>query len=120
MSVSDVLTDVLTVVLVTAGCLFVTAGTVGLLRFRDLPQRLHALTKADTLGLGLVVLGLVVQGPGAAVAVKLGLLWMLAMLASATNGALLARGAERAAPPAARAAPPAERAAPPAETGSGP
>jgi len=85
--------DLLTVVLVTAGCLFVTAGTVGLLRFPDLQQRLHALTKADTLGLGLVVLGLVVQGPGPAVAAKLGLLWSLAMLASATNGALLAQGA---------------------------
>ncbi|NHT17288.1 monovalent cation/H(+) antiporter subunit G [Cellulomonas sp. IC4_254] len=97
------LLDALTVVLVTAGCLFVTAGTVGLLRFPDLSQRLHALTKADTLGLGLVVLGLVVQGPGWAVAAKLGLLWLLALLASATNGALLARGA-----------------APPPGTGSGP
>lgn len=87
------LLDALTVALVTAGCVFVTAGTVGLLRFPDLPQRLHALTKADTLGLGLVVLGLIVQGPGWAVAAKLGLLWLLALLASATNGALLARGA---------------------------
>lgn len=86
--------DALTVALVTAGGLFITAGTVGLLRFGDLHQRLHALTKADTLGLGLVVLGLVVQGPGPAVALKLGLLWLLAMLASATNGALLARDAD--------------------------
>lgn len=87
--------DVATVVLVTAGCLFVTAGTVGLLRFGDLLQRLHALTKADTVGLGLVVAGLALQLPGAAVTVKLVGIWLLAMVASATNGALLARGAER-------------------------
>jgi multicomponent Na+:H+ antiporter subunit G len=86
--------DVLTVVLVTAGCLFVTAGTVGLLRFGDLLQRLHALTKADNLGLGLVVLGLVLQTSHPAVAVKLVLLWVLALLAAATNSALLARDAE--------------------------
>ncbi|ACZ20131.1 multisubunit Na+/H+ antiporter, MnhG subunit [Sanguibacter keddieii DSM 10542] len=86
--------DVLTVVLVTAGCLFVTAGTVGLLRFGDLLQRLHALTKADNLGLGLIVLGLVLQTSNPAVAVKLVLLWVLALLAAATNSALLARDAE--------------------------
>lgn len=86
--------DVLTVILVTAGCLFVTAGTVGLLRFGDLLQRLHALTKADNLGLGLVVLGIVLQTSNPAVAVKLVLLWVLALLAAATNSALLARDAE--------------------------
>ena len=86
--------DVLTVVLVTAGCLFVTAGTVGLLRFGDLLQRLHALTKADNLGLGLIVVGLVLQSSNPAVAVKLVLLWVLALLAAATNSALLARDAE--------------------------
>jgi len=86
--------DVLTVLLVTAGCLFVTAGTVGLLRFGDLLQRLHALTKADNLGLGLIVLGLVLQTSNPAVAVKLVLLWVLALLAAATNSALLARDAE--------------------------
>lgn len=86
--------DALTVVLVTAGCLFVTAGTVGLLRFGDLLQRLHALTKADNLGLGLIVLGLVLQTSNPAVAAKLVLLWVLALLAAATNSALLARDAE--------------------------
>ena len=37
---------------------FFFAGTVGLLRFPDSLSRLHALTKADNLGLGLIVLGL--------------------------------------------------------------
>ena len=47
-----------TVVFVVAGAFFFLAGTVGLLRFPDSFTRLHALTKADNLGLGLVVLGL--------------------------------------------------------------
>jgi multicomponent Na+:H+ antiporter subunit G len=36
---------------VLAGAFFFLAGTVGLLRFPDTLTRLHALTKADNLGL---------------------------------------------------------------------
>ena len=38
--------------------MFFLAGTVGLLRFPDTMTRLHALTKVDNLGLGLIVLAL--------------------------------------------------------------
>jgi len=47
--------DILTVVLVSAGGFFFMAGTIGLLRFPDTLTRLHALTKVDNLGLGLIV-----------------------------------------------------------------
>ncbi|GIG40528.1 cation:proton antiporter [Cellulomonas phragmiteti] len=101
--------DVVTVVLVTSGCLFVTAGTVGLLRFGDLRSRLHALTKADNVGLGLIVLGLLPQVPHPATGVLLVLVWLLALLAAATNGSLLARDdtspADGAAAPAPEGAP---------------
>ena len=50
--------DIFSVSAVSAGALFFLAGTVGLLRFPDSLTRLHALTKVDNLGLGLVVLGL--------------------------------------------------------------
>jgi multicomponent Na+:H+ antiporter subunit G len=48
--------DIVTITAVSAGAFFFLAGTVGLLRFPDPLMRLHALTKADNLGLGLVVL----------------------------------------------------------------
>ncbi len=48
--------DALTIITVSVGAFFFLAGTVGLLRFPDALSRLHALTKADNLGLGLVVL----------------------------------------------------------------
>ena len=54
------------IVAVAAGAFFFLAGTVGLLRFPDALTRLHALTKADNLGLGLIVLGLLPQADGAA------------------------------------------------------
>ncbi len=81
--------DLYTLTLVTLGALFFLAGTVGLLRFPDTLTRLHALTKADNLGLGLVVLGLLPQVPWPAMALKLIAVWLLALLAGATVGQLL-------------------------------
>ena len=83
--------DAWTIVAVSAGALFFLAGTVGLLRFPDSLTRLHALTKADNLGLGLVVLGLVAQADSVVMGVKLVLIWGLLMWASAAVSQLIAR-----------------------------
>ena len=91
--------DILTVVAVSAGVFFFLAGTVGLLRFPDSLSRLHALTKADNLGLGLVVLGLLPRAGGPLGALKLIAVWLLAQLAAATVTQLLARAARTAEPP---------------------
>jgi len=89
------LAEGLSLVLLIAGAAFFFAGTVGLLRFPDVYTRLHALAKADNLGLGLVVLGLLLREPGLATGIKLVLIWLLALLASATVGFLIARRARR-------------------------
>ncbi len=73
------------------GALFFFAGTLGLLRFPDVYTRLHALTKADNVGLGLMVTGLALEAEAFAVALKLLLIWLLALLASATTCHLIAR-----------------------------
>ena len=83
----------LTVVAVSAGAFFFMAGTVGLLRFPDALSRVHALTKADNLGLGLVVLGLLFQVEGPFAALKLISVWLLTLLAGATVTQLIARTA---------------------------
>ena len=83
--------DAWTIVAVSAGALFFLAGTVGLLRFPDSLTRLHALTKADNLGLGLVVLGLVAQADSVVMGIKLVLIWGLLMWASAAVSQLIAR-----------------------------
>ena len=86
----SLLLDGFTIVLVTLGALFFLAGTVGLLRFPDTLTRLHALTKADNLGLGLVVLGLLPQVSHALGWIGLIAVWLLALLSGATVGQLLA------------------------------
>ena len=66
----------------------------------DTLTRLHALTKADNLGLGLVVLGLLPHVSGPLAALKLVCVWLLVLLAGATASQLIARVARRAEPPA--------------------
>jgi multicomponent Na+:H+ antiporter subunit G len=84
-----------TVVTVAAGVFFFFAGTVGLLRFPDSLTRLHALTKADNLGLGLVVLGLLPLVGSVGAGLKLACIWLLVLLSGATAGQLIARTLQR-------------------------
>ena len=84
-----------TVAAVVAGGFFFLAGTVGLLRFPDSFTRLHALTKADNLGLGLVVLGLLPQVDSVSTGLKLVCIWLLVQLSGATAGQLIARTLRR-------------------------
>lgn len=78
-----VMLEALGTLLLGLGAFFFLAGTVGLLRFPDVYARLHALTKADNLGLGCTVVGLALQADSVALAVKLLLVWPLALAASA-------------------------------------
>jgi multicomponent Na+:H+ antiporter subunit G len=82
--------DVFTVLAVLAGALFLMAGTVGLLRFPDTLTRLHALTKVDNLGLGLIVLGLLPRAGGLLGALKLVSVWLLVQLSGAIVAQLVA------------------------------
>lgn len=77
--------------LLVIGCLFFLVGTLGLFRLPDTLTRIHALTKADNLGLGCIALGLISMVPGAATAAKILLIWLVALAASATAAHLVGR-----------------------------
>jgi len=87
------LADLLTAALVTGGLFFFVAGSVGVVRFPDTHTRLHALTKADNLGLGLIVLGLLFQVDGVWTGARIVLVYVLAVIAAGTSAQLLARAA---------------------------
>ncbi|MCF6235649.1 MAG: monovalent cation/H(+) antiporter subunit G [Gammaproteobacteria bacterium] len=89
------MTDTLTSLLLITGAIFFLAGTVGLLRFPDIYTRLHALTKADNVGLGLVVVALALQAESLAAAGKLLLIWGLVLLAGASIAHLVATTARQ-------------------------
>lgn len=94
--------DIASAALLLAGTFFFTAGTLGLIRFPDPRSQLHALTKADNLGLGLIFLGAVLQMASLRVALALGLAWLLALVAASISARMLGRGAvgDGTAPPA--------------------
>lgn len=87
--------DLFTIVAVSAGAFFFLAGTVGLLRFPDTLTRLHVLTKADNLGLGLIVLGLMPQVGSVQGGLKLLAVWLLVLLAGASSSQLIAEFVRR-------------------------
>jgi len=89
----NTLVSVASTLLIGAGVLFFVAGVVGLLRFPDTLTRLHALTKADNLGVGLIVLGLLPHAADGRSALKLVVIWGLVLLASATVSQLIGRAA---------------------------
>lgn len=73
------------------GLFFYIAGTVGLIRFPDTLCRLHAATKADNVGLGLLVLGVALNLSDPLQTLKVLLIWLLVLMASAAGGQLIAR-----------------------------
>jgi multicomponent Na+:H+ antiporter subunit G len=87
--------EFLSLLLIYGGIGFYIAGTVGLLRLPDLYSRLHALTKADNLGLGLLVAGLLLRSDDLLTASKLLLVWVLVLTASAAGSQLIAQFARR-------------------------
>jgi multicomponent Na+:H+ antiporter subunit G len=85
------LVDVVSGGLVGLGACFFLAGTMGLLRFPDTLSRVHAVAKADSAGLGLTVLGLLLQAGSLFTALKLVFVWGLALVASTLGGQLVGR-----------------------------
>lgn len=88
------LVDMMSIAAMILGAFFFLAGTVGLLRFPDVYTRLHALTKADNLGLGLVAFGLACQAESWHVVLRIIFVWGLVMLSSTTCCHLVARAAK--------------------------
>lgn len=74
----------------SVGAFFFLAGSVGLLRFPDVLTRLHALTKADNIGLGMIVIGLLPHLSSVMDAVQLVLIWVLVMISGASCGYIVA------------------------------
>jgi multicomponent Na+:H+ antiporter subunit G len=87
--------NILSSILILAGVFFYLAGSIGLLRLPDLYSRLHALTKADNLGLGLLIAGVALHSQDLLIMLKLLLVWLAVLAASATSAHLIARQARR-------------------------
>ena len=53
--------EILSIAFMFIGAIFLLAGSIGLIRLKDTYSRLHALTKADVLGFGFIVLSCILS-----------------------------------------------------------
>ena len=88
-----ILIEYVSLVFLLIGGFFFLAGTIGLLRFPDVYTRLHALTKADNIGLGFIVLGLSLQSDSFVIVGKLILIWVLVLISGSSVAHLVAKSA---------------------------
>ncbi len=63
--------EILAIILLFGGLFFLIVGVVGLIRLPDIYNRLHALGKCDTMGSGMIIMGMVLIVPGTTNVVKL-------------------------------------------------
>lgn len=89
----DLILNVLSLLLIALGLGFFITGTLGVLRFSTPLNRLHAVTKADNLGLGLIVAGLILQAGSLALVLKYLIIWSLMLLSAASVGHLIGQRA---------------------------
>ncbi|MEQ9397715.1 MAG: monovalent cation/H(+) antiporter subunit G [Longimicrobiales bacterium] len=85
--------DVLSWVFIVGGTFFVVVGAIGVLRMPDLFTRLHAAGMTDTMGAGLLILGMMLQ---AGISLNLGrliLIYLFLFVTSPVASHALARAA---------------------------
>ena len=87
------LVDILSWICLLGGALFLLVGAIGVLRFPDFYTRLHAVSVCDTLGAGLVLVGLMLQGGFSLVTVKLLLIFYFMVFSGPTAVHALAQAA---------------------------
>lgn len=85
--------EVLSWFLLVSGALFCVIGGIGLVRLPDFYARTHAASVTDTMGAGLILLGLMVQAGWTLLAVKLCMVLVFLWVTSPTAGHALAKAA---------------------------
>jgi len=93
MIVFDWLIDLLTLACLLGGAFFLIVSGIGVLRLPDFYTRLHAAGITDTMGAGLILLGLMLQAGFTQVTIKLVLIVVFLFFASPTSTHAVAQAA---------------------------
>jgi multicomponent Na+:H+ antiporter subunit G len=87
------ITSVLTIFFVVSGIFFLLIGSIGTIRLPDFYSRTHATSKSDTLGMMLIIIGLIIFEGLTINSGKLFLVLMFILLANPIGAHALARAA---------------------------
>jgi multicomponent Na+:H+ antiporter subunit G len=85
--------DVVSWICISGGLFFIVVGSIGLIRLPDVYTRLHAAGMTDTMGAGLVLVGLSFQAGLTLITVRLLMIWALLLFTSPIGTHALARAA---------------------------
>ena len=89
----DLVLDILSWILLTLGGIFYLIGAIGLVRMPDVFTRMHATSVSDTLGVMLLIAGMVLQAGFTLVTVKLLIILLVLMVTGPVASHALARAA---------------------------
>lgn len=89
----SLLLDILSWACLVAGGVFCMIGALGLVRMPDFYTRMHAASITETVGAGLMLLGMIMQAGFTLIAVKLIMIGLLLFFASPTATHALAKAA---------------------------
>jgi len=85
--------DLLSWISILGGLFFIVVGSIGVLRLPDVYTRLHAAGMTDTMGAGLVLVGLSFQEGLTLITVRLLMIWAFLLFTSPIATHALARAA---------------------------
>ncbi len=89
----SILADIISWLAFLAGGFFIVTGSIGLLRFPEFFTRLHATSMTESLGMGLMIVGMIFQAGLTLVTVKLIFILIFLVFASPTSTHALAKAA---------------------------
>jgi len=89
----EIVLDLISWVLLSAGGVFVLIGGIGALRMPNLYTRMHAASVTDTMGAALVLTGVMLQAGLSLAAIKLAIILLFLLITSPTASYALASAA---------------------------
>lgn len=91
----ELLIMIIASIFLISGAFFFLVGVLGLIRMPDVFSRIHTTTKGDTLGVGLIILGLMVLYGFSFTVLRLAVLLIITWLTTPTAAHLIAKAAYR-------------------------
>jgi multicomponent Na+:H+ antiporter subunit G len=89
----DMLINIASWVSIIGGCMFCLVGGLGLIRLPDMFARMHGASLIDTMGIGLILIGLMFQAGFTLITAKLILILIFVFFTNPTSTYALARAA---------------------------
>ena len=91
----DIIVNMSSALCLLLGSFLCLSGGVGIIRFPDFYTRMHAVGVTDTLGAGMILIGLMLQNPEGLVELKLLLILVITLFISPVASHALAKAAFR-------------------------